>query len=267
MIWFAIVFGWTMITPASAHEFWLEPSSYTPKTGAKVTITHRNGQYFKGNSYPYIDVWFKSFLSFDGAKGESAKGRKVTGTQGDDPAATLTMTKPGLQIITYYGTPDFLTFENWKKFTTYLESEGQGHILARHNARGLSQTKVREAYSRCAKTLIGVGDSAGADRFTGMPIELVALKNPYKLASGEPLPVLLMLNGKPAPGLTIKVFASADRKNPARIVTDAQGRAIIPLPHKGTYLLNAVHIFDPPPSKKGKYEWESVWASLTFERR
>ena len=258
----ATILLWTLIAPASAHEFWLEPSDYAPKTGAEVTITHRNGQFFKGNSYPYILAWFKSFTI---TAGKDVK--TVEGTPGDDPAATLTLSKPGLKIIAYHSTPDFLKFPSWKVFTTYLETEGQGPILKRHRARGLSETVVRESYARCAKTLIAVGDGAGEDRFTGMPIELIAQKNPYMLPAGAPLPVLLLLHGKPAPGLTIRVFAKADRKNPVKFVTDANGRATIPLPLKGPYLLNAVYIFEPPPEKKGIYEWASVWASLTFERR
>ena len=248
--------------PARAHEFWLEPSAYAAETGATVTITHRNGQFFKGNSYPLVRAWYKKFTLVEGENVQDIKG-----IPGDDPAASLHLAKPGLKIVTYLSTPDFLKFPSWKKFTGYLESEGQGHILARHRARGLSETLVRESYSRCAKTLIAVGNGKGADRFTGMPIELVAEQNPYELAAGAPLPVRLLLHGRPAAGLTIKVFAAADRKTPRRYVTDREGRALVPLPHRGAYLLNAVYIFEPPKDKAGKYEWESLWASLTFEKR
>ena len=247
---------------AQAHEFWLEPSDYAPPVGASIDITHRNGQFFKGNSYPYIRDWFKSFEVHD-TRGK----RAIKGIQGNDPAATLKMTERGLTIVTYHGTPDLLRFSNWEKFTTYLKSEGQPHILAQHRARGLSETAIKESYSRCAKVLIAVGEGKGHDRATGMPIELIAQDNPYTLPAGKPLRVRLLLRGKPAAGLTIKVFAMANRKAPKSYITDANGRATIPLPHKGAYLLNAVTLFEPPADMADKYEWESLWASMTFERR
>jgi hypothetical protein len=46
--------------------------------------------------------------------------------------------------------------------------------------------------------------------------------------------------------------------------TDAEGRAQLNLAKSGPWLLNAVHLFEPPPGMKA--HWTSYWASITFSR-
>ena len=248
-----------LVQPALAHEFWLEPSSYRVTSGAKVEVRVRNGMYFKGNSLPYIKAWFHSFQLTD------TKGvHPIVNIEGDDPSGPIAVTGDGLAILSFYGTPDLLQFKKWDKFKSYLKEEGLEHILPLHIKRGLSQAEISESYSRCAKALIAVGNGKGHDRPVGMPLEIVAQANPYELADGAPLPVQILLKGKPAPGLTIKIFNLNDPKQPRRVVTNTKGHALVPLPLKGEYLLNAVYMFEPPAG--AKVQWQSLWASLTFKR-
>ena len=37
---------------ARAHEFWIEPLSYEARVGGKIEGVLRNGEFFKGSSYP-----------------------------------------------------------------------------------------------------------------------------------------------------------------------------------------------------------------------
>ncbi|MGI9381775.1 MAG: DUF4198 domain-containing protein [Methyloligellaceae bacterium] len=246
--------------PAVAHEFWLEPDSFTPETGKPVSFSHYVGQSFKGESYPFLQDWIVRYVVADAA-GE----RPVKGVAGDDPAAKISFHRAGLKILAYHGTPDSLSFDTWEKFEAYLRKEGLEHIAPLHRAEGKPETAIRELYSRCAKTLVQVGGGAGGeDRAVGLPLELVAERNPYMLAAGEALPVRLLHTGKPIAGATIKVFSKADPKNPRRVRTDAEGRATIALPQPGAYLLNAVHMTAPAPTDDA--HWTSLWASLTFRR-
>ena len=248
------------ISPAAAHEFWLEPDSYTPETGKPVAFSHYVGQSFKGESYPFLQDWIERYVVAD-ARGE----RPVKGVAGDDPAARLTFQRAGLKILAYHGAPDSLSFDTWEKFEAYLKKEGLEHIGPLHRAEGKPETAIRELYSRCAKTLVQVGASRGGeDRAVGLPLELVTERNPYSLAAGEALPVRLLYKGKPIAGVTIKVFSKADPENPRRLRTDAHGRARIALPHPGAYLLNAVHMTAPAVTDDA--HWTSLWASLTFRR-
>jgi uncharacterized GH25 family protein len=242
---------------ASAHEFWLDPEPYRAQTGAKVTIAHRNGEHFKGSSYPYVKEWFHRFVVADGNH-----IRDVHGRLGDIPAATLVFAEPGLKVVGYHATSDSITYGNWQKFSAFLKLEGLQAMGPIHRAQGKPETGIREIYERCAKALIAIGAGAGEDRALGLPLELIAEKNPYALKPGDPLPVRLLYRGKPLEGATVKAFNTVTPKAPARILTDAEGRALIPLPHAGPYLLNAVQLVEPEGDEKA--HWKSWWASLTF---
>jgi uncharacterized GH25 family protein len=45
--------------------------------------------------------------------------------------------------------------------------------------------------------------------------------------------------------------------------TDANGRVRLNLPRSGMWMIKAVHMVSAPPDSGA--DWESIWASLTFE--
>jgi uncharacterized GH25 family protein len=245
--------------PAMAHEFWLDPSTYHPKVGAPVAISIRVGQFFKGNSYPFIREEFHRFVAVD-ARGETP----VKGVDGDDPAVTMTFPRPGLVVLAHYSTQETLVFETWDKFEAYLKLEGLDHIADLHRRQGKPLSKITEVYSRCAKLLLDVGSGGGEDRAVGMPLELVAERNPYRLGAGEKLPVRLLYQGKPIAGVQITAISKADPTKRHNFRTDAAGRAEIAVPAAGPWLLNAVHMIAPAAGEKA--HWSSLWASLNFDR-
>jgi uncharacterized GH25 family protein len=247
--------------PAGAHEFWLEPDDYNPKVGQKIPLNIRVGQFFDGEALLYLTDTFFNFTKFEGGKKQAIKG-----LDGDDPAATLAFKTPGLAIITYYAQPIDLTFEKWEKFVSYLNLVGLEHIVARHRAKQYPETGVKEIYSRNAKLLLNVDGGDGADRLTGMPLELVAESNPYRLAKGKKLPVRLYYKGVPIKGVRITAIAKSDGKTRHDYRTDAKGRALIELTSSGPWLLSAVHMFEPISDLGFKFDahWESLWASMVF---
>ncbi|MBI3436499.1 MAG: DUF4198 domain-containing protein [Proteobacteria bacterium] len=244
---------------ARAHEFWLEPKTFSPQVGQSVAINIFIGEHFKGNSYPYGKDEFNKFVVID-AKGE----RPVRGIDGDEPAVTMKFTTPGLAILAHYSTPETLKLD-WERFNYYLKLEGLDRIEARHRARNKPMVGITEIYSRCAKLLMSVGAPGGGDRFTGMPLELVAEKNPFTLPPGEALPVRLLFNGKPIADIQIAATAKAAPDKRQLVRTDAEGRAKIDLSiAAGPWLLNAVHMMEPPEGMKA--DWTSLWASMAFAR-
>jgi Domain of unknown function (DUF4198) len=255
----ALTLWWGTASAVFAHEFWLDVVNYQPKVGDGVPVLHRTGQKFLGDSYPFLKAWSKRFVVID-ARGE----RPIKAIEGDDPAAEVKFRVPGLAILAYQRTPDTLEFENFAKFESYLADEGLEAFGAQHRALKKPETKISELYMRCAKALVAVAGGAGSDRAVGLPLEIVAERNPYELPQGEPLPVRVLHDGKPLAGVMIKVFHLKDPEQPRRIRTGPDGRAEIPLPLAGEFLLNAVHMTAPPPREKA--DWLSLWASLTFIR-
>jgi uncharacterized GH25 family protein len=247
-------FALLVICPAAGHEFWLEPAEFAPRVGQSVAITVREGVEFKGK--PVEAGEFQRFVMLD-ARGE----RPIK--MGGGPALKIKLSEPGLSIFSYYSKPETTTFETWEKFERYLQEEGLEHIGPLHRQQKKPTSGIKEIFSRCAKLLVNVEQGAGEDRFTGMPLELVAEKNPYTLQEGEELPVRLLHNGKPAEDIQIVAISKADPKTPQRVRTDGDGRVRLALNQKGPWLLNAIHIGEPSGEKA---HWFSLWASMTFAR-
>ncbi|MCB1547168.1 MAG: DUF4198 domain-containing protein [Hyphomicrobiaceae bacterium] len=246
-----------MSGPGVAHEFWLEPSDYQPARSRKLTITHRNGQFFKGNSYPYLREWFDRFELWD------ARGRRaVKGVDGDDPAARIGPLTAGVTVVAYQSRNDSVTFKTWKEFRSYLADEGLEHIEAQHVALKLPLAGIAEHYIRCAKTLIRVDGAPLADRHFGMPVELLVER--VELVSGDDakVEVRLLHDGKPAREALVKVFRGKAPRDVLRLRTNGEGRVVVRLARADTYLLNAVVM--RPPKAGMKEHWLSLWASTTF---
>ena len=249
---------------ANAHEYYLLPDKFTVAVGEKFTVDHKNGMRFKGNTYPWITQW-----NIRSEAWQNGAGVKVFGKDGDRPALNLQSNKPGLISVVHQSNLSALTFQKWEKFKSYLADEGLEWILKEHEAAGYPQEKIKEIYSRFAKTLINVGDTDDVETPAGLKIELVALANPSKLKRDEPLPVKVLYDGKPLVGVLIKVFAGQDTEAVHRIRTDSEGRAEIPDSGAGPYLLSAVHMTKPQATADmaKDAQWESFWASMTLERK
>jgi uncharacterized GH25 family protein len=247
-------------TPARAHEFWIDPVSFTPAVATSVPITFRIGSDFKGETYPYVRALDRGFQVVTSRGATSLKT-----LDGDDPAADVTFRTPGLTIIWHRRAREPVVFDTLPKFEDTLIDEGLEAIASEHRAANRPQTKIRELFARCAKALLQVGGGQdGADRPVGLPLELIAESNPYTQPRQQPLPIRVLLNGKPLANALVKVFASADPAASQRLRSDADGRVVVNASARGDYLISAVHMEKAQPADKADYV--SLWASLTFAR-
>jgi len=264
-----LALGWSAVV--SAHDFWLEPAVFNAEVGTPVPVRLRVGEDFNGTSQPYIKDWFIDFSV------TSPGGREpVTGFAGDDPAATLVLKSPGLRLIGYRSARSFVELDA-EPFEAYLQAEGLERIRDLRRERGESQLKGREYYSRCSKSLLAVGPGPGGtsgtasndtvyNRELGYTLELILLANPHELAPGDALPVVVHHLGRPLAGALVVAFTadSPAQKHLAR--SGADGRVTVPLDRAGRWLIKTVHMIDVPDTDP-EADWESFWASLTFELR
>jgi uncharacterized GH25 family protein len=244
---------------ASAHDFWIEPSTFRVRAGELVKLALRVGHAWEGEPVQRNPARFERFVLVSQA-GEAP----VLGSDGAHPAG---LTRPGaatgIQVVVYRGVRVPHRMEG-PAFEKYLAEEGLAHVIATRKARGQSALAGREWYSRCAKALIAVGDAnvGGHDRLVGMPLELVPEANPYTHMAGAPLPVRVLHGGAPAAGVLVQAVARERPDQAIRAVTDAAGRVRLPLGRSAGWLVKAVHMV---PAQGGEVDWESFWASLTFE--
>ena len=239
-----------LAAPAAAHDFWIEPSTFTPAPGDLVKLKLWVGERLEGETLPRNDRLIERFAAIqDGIESP------VLGLDGSDPAGVLRPVAPGGAIVVYRNRRSAVTLEQ-AKFDEYLALEG------------LPKVKLGpEVYSRCAKSLIAVG-GRGDPAFTrpvGLPLELVPEADPTALRPGSNLTVRLLYRGDPLAHALVMALDPASATSPQKVRSDASGRAAFTLPRAGPWLIKVVHM--TPAPKDAHADWESFWASLTFEVR
>ena len=123
-----------------------------------------------------------------------------------------------------------------------------------------------ENYYRFAKSLVAVGDGAGADRRVGLRTELVALANPYTDDVSGGLPVQLWYEDELQADYQIELF-TRDAAGAVTITyhrTDAAGVALLPVAPGMTYMVDSVFLAPLEPTADSDAIWATYWANLTF---
>ncbi len=222
-----------------------------------------NGQEFEGGPLPYISQRFAHFV--DVADGKVVP---VAGRNGDIPALDTAATPEGLHVIAYQARTATLNYENWEKFQRFVDHKDFGDVLSRHRARGLPEADFVEAYSRYSKSLIGVGNAAGADRRTGLQTEIVALTNPYTDDLSDGMRIQVFYRNDVRANEQVEVFEKSSSGEVAIFLvrTDDQGIASIPVKAGHSYMADAVVLREPSArlAKDTNAVWETLWANLTW---
>jgi len=245
--------------PLSAHDMWIEPSTFAPGDGDIVSVRLRVGQDLLGDPLPRDPALINQFILED-----AAGVKPVIGREGRDPAGFVRVAAPGLTVIGYHSNPSTVEMTG-EKFSQYLKEEGLDDILALRERQHQSGNNTREMFARCAKSLVlsGAASERQADRVLGFPLELVAERNPYAIRGGQDLPVRLTYANRPLAGALVVAMNRLNPTDKLSARTDANGRVRFRLPHAGMWMIKSVHMIPAPAGSNA--EWSSLWASLTFE--
>lgn len=246
--------------PGLAHDFWIEPGSFRPAPGTKVPLRLYVGQNFAGESIPYFPDRFERYVLAG-----PADEQPIPGVLGDDPAGVIAPTAPGLYIIALRTRPDDVSFDSFEEFERYLNMEGLERNLALSQQRSKPGKPIHESYFRCAKSLVASGTlpPGAADRALGLPLELIAESNPYRFGTRPALRLRLLYQGRPLEGALVVLSNKAKPLEKLKGRTDGNGRVEFILPRRGVWLATSVHMIPAP--LLSSHDWNSLWASLTFE--
>ena len=257
------------MAPAQGHDFWIQPASFAPKKGAtldlRLFIGHDEERTEFRRSLAHLVLF--ACVEPDGAT------KEVPGEHGQI-AGTYPLTKPGLHLFAYRSAwqPVSMTPE---KFTAYLKKEDLREALAAHrkqmaayeapDATAKRPAKISEMFSRNAKSLVAVdGNPEGRhDRVLGLPFEIVAVDHPLTTAPTHPIRFRVLLDGKPHANARLAAYRE---KTPDKVLetrTDAQGVAALTLQTPGMWVVRCIRI---TRSRRARVDWQSMWATLTFER-
>jgi len=244
---------------ASAHDFWIEPSTFHAKTGERVSVSLCIGDPFAGWSMARNGSRIEQFFLV-GPAGE----RPIVGLDGSDPAGVTRLDAPGFYVVAYRSNDAFTELPP-AKFVEYLLEKGMDEIAASRMQRRPSQRPVREAYARYAKSLLRAGDVSGApvDRQIGFRFEILAEPSAAVTPGEHPLTVRLLFDGKPLANSQVTATRQGSPESTIKAHTDADGRALLAMPQAGVWQVASVHMIEAPKGVVADYE--SHWASLTLE--
>jgi uncharacterized GH25 family protein len=246
-----------------AHDLYLSPRAFVLKAGQTSQVEFHNGDAFPESQVPPRMERLRD-VEVRWASGKSAmKDLKAEANKG---VATFTAPSAAGFQLTTRTIPNFLELDP-AKFEEYLNHEGLEWVVDWRKKNGEATTKSRELYSKYVKSIIHTG---GADPFVtkpvGFAIEFVPDVDPITLKAGQKLGLQVLFQGKPAPaGIRVEASSYFQGKAENNIVgrTDAKGRIEVPLNRPGLWKLHAIHMIRLEDRKQA--DWESFWASLTFE--
>ncbi len=263
-------------SPALAHDFWLEPSTYRPAPGSTVEVRLRVGDTLPGEAVPRDPQRIERFVA-----ARAAGEVEVAGLPGAEPAGLVRVEREGAVVLGYRSRRAAVELPA-EKIEAYHVEEGLERVVEARARRGESTAPGREVFSRCAKSLLaaGGGPAEGFDRPLGFTLELVPEADPAALAAPATLPLRILFEGRPLEGALVEArpltgdaspqdvaagpvpAAGADRSS-AAARSNANGAVRLALDRPGPWLVSAVHMIEAPPDIDA--DWESLWASLTFE--
>lgn len=252
-----------LVSGAAAREFWLEPVRFVVVPGAAVHVRRLVGENFAGEPWPGLRSRVVQLVH--AAPGEPVVSMLAM-TAADTLSTTVWLRQPGTHVVALATNEALLTLDG-PQFTAYLQQAGLGQALTLRQQRGHTALPGREAYRRCAKTLLQAGpatDTARAwSRPVGLPLELVPEQNPYQLRPGAALTVRVLAEGRPVPGQTVLLWRRGAQPHalPSKTVSNQNGRTLFRVSEPGEYMLSTVRML---PVARPDADWHSTWSTLTF---
>lgn len=253
-----------LLSALQAHDLYLLPDSFRIHPGAKVRVAFHNGDAFPESEVGPDPERLKDALLRSSTRSSAVSGIRISGNKA---VGMVEASGTGCLFLSVRTVPNVIELAP-DKFVDYLKEEGLTKVIRWRGQHHETGRPGRERYTKFAKSLLVAGRP---DDFykqpLGLLIEIVPLADPYTLHEGAVLPVRVLFRGKPAPDLQLEAAWAGDGEKKIQVVgrTDAEGRIEIPLTKAGKWRLHSLMMkrcSDPTSA-----DWESFWASLTFEVR
>ena len=261
----ALVF--VVATALQAHDLFFRLDSFHVAPNSTVRIRALNGTFSSSeNSVTSDRLRDVSVVSADG---RAHPDTATWSSKGDTSVLTFKTGPSGTYVVGASLKPREITLKS-ADFNKYLADDGIPDVLAARKTKGELGKDATERYSKHIKALVQVGSTRSGDFSTvlGYPAEIIPLDNPYTLKAGSTLRIRTMVDGK-AIGNQLVVSGgrtkNGNRQPEKRIRSDASGIARIRLPNTGQWYVKFISM--TPYQGDEKIDYESKWATLTFEIR
>jgi hypothetical protein len=250
-----------------AHDFFFRTDSFFVAPGAVVHLRALNGTFSKSENSITRDRLRD--LSVVGPAGHDHPDTSAWSTVGDTSVLTTKVGNSGTYVVGASLKPREITLKS-SDFNKYLADDGIPDVLALRKKNGDLGKSATERYSKHIKALLQVGtkrDGAFA-AILGYPAEIIPLDNPYSARVGESIRVRAMVDGKPVANQLVVTggrTSTGGRFTEKRVRTNSAGVASVRLNARGQWFVKFIHMV--PFVGTDKVDYESKWATLTFEVR
>lgn len=251
-----------LASSASAHDFWLFPSAATANATDSIDV---HVCYGTGAAVEELERRTSHIKRFE--LHTRAGSQTVPGEAGKVPAGQLALASAEDEIVTvvYESHHSSVVLEP-RRFENYLAEEGLLDIISDRQRRSESELPGADSFARFAKTLIRIGSgSEGYDRKLGLLAELTATSDPFVGGTDGQLTFQFSYLDQPKAGARVDLFRLEANKITLveTATTDREGNVAFHTPGLGRWMIAATGMRRASYPVEG--DWESSWASLSFE--
>lgn len=252
-LWETILF---ILTTASTlllgHNLWLVPKD----EGEMIKIGAVTSDYFPESDSAVNPERIADFRAFT-----EDNSFEITDYQAEENLLATRISKklkPQLAAFELHPHPIVLSAE---KFAGYIAHEAAEEFVKPNFVANETNKDQRESYAKFAKVLL----NKSSDKKIGHKFEIILQNNPAELKPDERLIVKVLFEEKPIENLRVLIGAENfnEGKYSSHSKTDRNGEAVLEIPSKGLCYVRTHFI--RPHSADENFEWESFWASTTFE--
>jgi uncharacterized GH25 family protein len=246
---------------SQAHDLWVVPGKFRLAPGEKTPVFINTGDEFPESSSLLEPERIESFSL------HTASGAKPIGGFRADRlslVAELHAAEGGTAVLALAVRPNLIRLSA-PDFNGYLAADGLPQILRLRAERGELGEPVIERYAKWAKAILKVGEERD-ERWAepvGLKLELVPERDPASLKPGGELPLKVLFDGAPLPGVIVLGSRAGGEAGRLKGWTDAEGRVALPIPGSGRWALHSIHMVRLEADPQA--QWESYWGTLTFE--
>lgn len=255
-----------VVSPATAHDFWLIPDMFGFAGNATVHVNGRSGVKFPDGSAVQptrvTDARIIGASSTTTITEMSVEGTSLRLHQ--KPAA------PGQYLVVAALTPR-TTRATPAGMMRYLKAEGgagEASRLERENAFAGTDSVIYSGTSYGATVFeLGTGGPRAFSKSAGFPLEFVPVNDPAHVHLGDTLHVKVLGAGKPVPNISVDATpafdstAAAGMSGAVSLTADASGVLHLALTKAGPWMLRSAFVARRPGTAS---EWDVSRSTYVF---
>jgi uncharacterized GH25 family protein len=268
----SLVLALLISVPSMGHDMFLVLQDHDVAAHAEVTVELFNGTFDKSEN----SIDRERMLDVSVVDGEGETTHPVVDQWREADNITyldFTTGDPGTYIVGVSTAANMIELSA-DDFNEYLQHDGVLDVLAARERDGSMQQPAKERYAKHVKTILQVGDMPTDSylQVLGYPTEIIPQTNPADLTVGDTLRVLVLAEGQPVDSQLVYAShagfhaheASGGHQEAVETRTDDRGIAEIAISHSGRWYVRLIRMV---PVNEGGVDYESNWATLTFEVR